>query len=85
MDDQRERDPGDTVYGDGETTNDRDERSSGRVHDMPAAGTTPLHSLPSYADPVAENIDPTSPGSPEQTLDYQHADDDIEPPSAEHA
>ena len=65
--------------GAGEPTTDR----PGRVRDMPPAGTTPLHSLPSYADPVAENLDPTSPASPEQTLDYQHADDDVEPPGVE--
>ena len=77
MSDQRENDPRDTAYG--EPTTDR----PGRVRDMPPAGTTPLHSLPSYADPVAENLDPTSPASPEQTLDYQHADDDVEPPGVE--
>jgi len=74
-------DPRDTAYGDGAP--ERAPERPGRVRDMPPAGTTPLHSLPSYADPVADNIDPTSPTSPEQTLEYQHSDDEVEPPGAE--
>lgn len=36
----------------------------GRVPDAPPSGETP-HDRPSYADPVADGIDPTSPESPE--------------------
>lgn len=36
-------------------------------------GTTPTHDRPSYADPVPDNMDPTAPESPEQTLQWEHA------------
>lgn len=49
-------------------------RSQGRVHDMPASGTTRSHIRPSFADPVPDDEDPTAPDSPEQTLAYQHED-----------
>lgn len=35
----------------------------GRVVGMPPAGTTPTHDRVSFSDPIAGNIDPTSPGS----------------------
>lgn len=47
-------------------------RSQGRVADMPPSGTTRSHVRPSFADPVADDGDPTSPESPEQTRTYQH-------------
>jgi hypothetical protein len=46
--------------------------SQGRMKAQPRVGTTPSHDRPSFRDPVASNIDPTSPESPEQTLSYQH-------------
>jgi len=46
--------------------------AQGRVTERPRAGTTPSHDRPSYRDPVPGNTDPTDPGSPEQTLSYQH-------------
>jgi len=70
MRDKHDSDSRDSTYGDGPT------ERPGRVRNMPPAGTTPLHSLPSFADPVAENIDPTSPASPEQTFDYQRDEHD---------
>jgi hypothetical protein len=33
---------------------------------------TPSHHRASFSDPVAGGIDPTSPDSPEQTLDFRH-------------
>jgi len=44
-----------------------DRLSQGRVTGMPPAGTTPTHDRVSFSDPIAGNIDPTSPESP----DYQ--------------
>lgn len=43
----------------------------GRVTERPRAGTTPSHDRESFSDPIASNIDPTAPDSPEQTLAYQ--------------
>lgn len=40
-----------------------------------AIGTTPSHERPSFRDPVSDNMDPTAPESPEQTLDWQHGSD----------
>jgi hypothetical protein len=60
-----------------------DPGATGRVEDMTPAGTTPLHNLPSYADPVADDLDPTSPSSPEQTLEYQRRGNDATPRDAE--
>jgi hypothetical protein len=46
---------------------DREQRpGQGRVSDMTAIGTTPSHNRPSFADPLAENRDPTEPGGPEE-------------------
>jgi hypothetical protein len=39
-------------------------RMQGRVSGMPAIGTTPSHDRASYSDPLADNMDPTAPGSP---------------------
>jgi len=49
-------------------------RSQGRVLEMPPSGTTRSQSRPSFSDPVADDLDPTAPGSPEQTRDFQHED-----------
>ena len=46
--------------------------SQGRMKPLPPAGTTPSHARATFSDPVADDIDPTSPESPEQTLAYQH-------------
>src|SRR5690242_11185392 len=35
----------------------------GRVAGMPPAGTTPTHDRVSFSDPIAGNVDPTSPDS----------------------
>lgn len=45
----------------------------GRVTAAPPAGTTPSHERPSFRDPVADNMDPTSPESPESTMPYDRA------------
>ena len=44
-------------------------RKFGRVDQMPPSGTT--DSRESFSDPLCEAIDPTSPDSPEQTLEFQ--------------
>lgn len=44
----------------------------GRLPNMPPAGD--LQSRPTYADPVADNTDPTAPDSPEQT--FERPDDE---------
>jgi len=41
----------------------RDGVKQGRVTGMPPAGTTPTHDRVSFSDPIAGNIDPTSPES----------------------
>jgi hypothetical protein len=38
-----------------------DRGRQGRVTGMPPAGTTPTHDRVSYSDPIAGNVDPTSP------------------------
>lgn len=38
----------------------------GRVSDMPPIGTTGSHDRQSYSDPLASNMDPTAPNSPEE-------------------
>ena len=46
----------------------RDEQKEplqGRVPEVPSGGT---NSRPSFNDPVAGNIDPTAPDSPEETI-----------------
>jgi len=40
-------------------------RRIGFISGAPPAGGAPSQLLPSFADPVADNIDPTSPESPE--------------------
>jgi hypothetical protein len=40
-----------------------DRVKQGRVTGMPPAGTTPTHDRVSFADPIAGNVDPTSPES----------------------
>jgi hypothetical protein len=40
-----------------------DRRKQGRVTGMPPAGTSPTHDRVSFSDPIADNIDPTSPES----------------------
>ena len=42
-----------------------DAARQGRVIGMPPAGTTPTHDRVSFSDPIAGNIDPTSPESPD--------------------
>ena len=49
-------------------------RGFGRVDGMPPVGTTPSHTRESFSDPLAANTDPTAPGSPEQTLEFQRPD-----------
>ena len=44
-------------------------RGQGRVQNMPHAGTTRSHDRASFSDPLADGMDPTSPGSPEQSLE----------------
>ena len=46
--------------------------SQGHMKPLPPPGTTPSHTRATFSDPVPEDIDPTSPESPEQTLSYQH-------------
>lgn len=46
----------------------------GHVDAATPAGTTRSHDRPSYSDPVAADVDPTAPASPEQTLEFQHED-----------
>ena len=46
-------------------------RHLGYVDDAPPLSDARLGERPPYSDPVAENIDPTSPESPEQTFDWQ--------------
>jgi hypothetical protein len=40
-----------------------DRVDQGRVSGMPPAGTSPTHDRVSFSDPIADNIDPTSPAS----------------------
>jgi hypothetical protein len=40
-----------------------DRAKQGRVTGMPPAGTSPTHDRVSFSDPIADNIDPTSPES----------------------
>jgi hypothetical protein len=40
-----------------------DRVKQGRVTGMPPAGTTPTHDRVSFSDPIAGNVDPTSPES----------------------
>jgi len=40
-----------------------DRVKQGRVTGMPPAGTSPTHDRVSFSDPIADNIDPTSPAS----------------------
>jgi hypothetical protein len=46
----------------------------GRMKPLPPPGTTPSHTRATFSDPVPDDIDPTSPESPEQTLSFQHQD-----------
>jgi len=46
----------------------------GHISAATPAGTTRSHDRPSYSDPVAADLDPTAPASPEQTLEFQHED-----------
>lgn len=43
-----------------------DRARQGRVGEMPNVGTTPSHDRVAYSDPLADNIDPTSPDAPAQ-------------------
>jgi len=49
-------------------------QAQGRVRNMPPSGTTRSHVRPSFSDPVPGDLDPTSPASPEQTLEFQNVD-----------
>jgi hypothetical protein len=49
-----------------------EEQRQGHVASTTPPGTTPTHERATFADPVPENLDPTSPASPESTFSYQH-------------
>jgi hypothetical protein len=51
-------------------TASRHAAAQGSVSSVPSTGAAP-HDRPPYRDPVADSIDPTSPESPEQTLEGQ--------------
>jgi hypothetical protein len=50
----------------GSAAHDSDTGMQGRIVSDTPVGTTPSHERPSFRDPVPDNMDPTSPGSPEQ-------------------
>ncbi|HKO16608.1 MAG TPA: hypothetical protein VJU87_10230 [Gemmatimonadaceae bacterium] len=49
-------------------------RALGYISSTEFLAGTRSHQRASYSDPVPDNMDPTSPQSPEQTLEYQHED-----------
>lgn len=49
-------------------------RSTGFARDVSELGGTASHGRPSFSDPVADGVDPTSPASEEQTRAWQQGD-----------
>jgi hypothetical protein len=55
-----------------------DPSRQGRIVDATPPGSTPSHDRATYSDPVPDDMDPTAPLSPEQTLSYQQDDGPVQ-------
>jgi hypothetical protein len=55
-----------------------DPRRQGRIVNATPPGTTASHDRATFNDPVPDDLDPTAPMSPEQTLSYQQPDGPVE-------